>query len=220
VIVTVIYLVLNYIFLHTTAKATLAGQLQVGMLAGQAIFGNWGAKIVSILIGFGLVATVGAMGWIGPRVTKVIADDLTRLHWLRWSSRNGTPVLTTFLQLAIVTALILSATFETVLVYIQFSLLLSSFLTVLGLIVLRIRRPDLPRPYRVRGYPVTPLVFLAVTLHMIVYTMREKPVESLCGVLTACFGLVVYFVCRAPGKPNSVPLSGAKYRRSPDPDRT
>jgi APA family basic amino acid/polyamine antiporter len=219
-IVTVIYLVLNYVFLHTTPKATLAGQLQVGMLAGQAIFGNWGAAIVSILIGFGLVATVGAMGWIGPRVTKAIADDLPRLHWLRRSTRNGTPVLTTLLQLAIVTALILSATFETVLVYIQFSLLLSSFLTVLGLIVLRVHRPELPRPYRVWGYPITPLVFLAVTLHMIVYTIREKPVESLCGALTACLGLVVYFMCRAPGKPNPVPLAGTEYRRPPNPDRT
>lgn len=205
VIVTVIYLVLNYIFLHTTPKATLAGQLQVGMLAGQAIFGTWGAKVVSILIGFGLVATVGAMGWIGPRVTKAIADDLPRLHWLRWSSRNGTPIIATLLQLAIVTALILSATFETVLVYIQFSLLLSSFLTVLGLIVLRIRRPELPRPYRVWGYPITPLLFLAVTLHMLVYTIRERPVESLCGALTSCFGVVVYFLCRTPGDNRSSP---------------
>ncbi|MBV8899044.1 MAG: amino acid permease [Verrucomicrobia bacterium] len=221
VIVTVIYLVLNYVFLHTTPKATLAGQLQVGMLAGQAIFGPWGARIVSILIGFGLVATVGAMGWIGPRVTKAIADDLPRLQWLQRSTRNGTPIAATLLQLAIVTALILSATFETVLVYIQFTLLLSSFLTVLGLIVLRIRRPELPRPYRVWGYPITPLVFLAATLHMIVYTVREKPLESLCGTLTACFGLVVYFVCRAPGgKPDPVPLAGAEFRRDAKPDRT
>lgn len=219
VIVTIIYLALNYVFLHTTPKATLAGQLQVGMLAGQAIFGTWGAKIVSVLIGFGLVATVGAMGWIGPRVTGAIADDLPRLRWLRRLTRNGTPILTTLLQLAIVTALILSATFETILVYIQFSLLLSSFLTVLGLIVLRIHRPEIPRPYRVWGYPVTPLIFLAVTLHMIVYTIRERPVESLCGLLTACLGLVVYFVCRAPGNPTATPLAGTDYRRDPNPDR-
>ncbi|MBV9999926.1 MAG: amino acid permease [Verrucomicrobia bacterium] len=220
VVVTVIYLVLNYIFLHTTPKAALSGQLQVGMLAGQAIFGTWGARIVSILIGFGLVATVGAMGWIGPRVTKAIADDFPRLHWLRWSSRNGTPVLTTLLQLAIVTALILSATFEKVLVYIQFSLLLSSFLAVLGLIVLRIRRPELPRPYRVWAFPITPLVFLAVTLHMLVYTIRERPVESLCGALTSCFGVVVYFLCRTPGAPDPVLLAGTRNRRGTDAHRT
>jgi APA family basic amino acid/polyamine antiporter len=218
-IVTAIYLVLNYVFLHTTPKAALAGQLQVGVLAGEAIFGSWGAKIVSILIGFGLVATVGAMGWIGPRVTKAISDDFPKLHWLRRSTRNGTPIFTTLLQLAIVTALILSATFETVLVYIQFSLLLSSFLTVLGLIVLRVHRPELPRPYRVWGYPVTPLIFLAVTLHMIVYTIREKPVESLCGFLTACCGLVVYFLCRGPRKPDAAPLARTGYRRDPKPDR-
>jgi basic amino acid/polyamine antiporter, APA family len=206
VIVTVVYLTLNYIFLRTTPKAILAGQLQVGVLAGESIFGSFGAKIVSILIGFGLVATVGAMAWIGPRVTRAMAEDFPKLRFLRQSTRNGTPHVATLLQVAVVTGLILSATFQTILIYVQFSLLLSSFLTVLGLIVLRVKRPALQRPYRVWGYPMTPLVFLAVTLHMMIYTAREKPVESGCGLLTVCCGFAVYFVCRgAPRKPGAVP---------------
>ena len=191
-----LYLLLNYVFLRTTPKDALAGQLQVGVLAGEQIFGSFGGKLVSIFISFGLIATVGAMSWIGPRVTKAVSEDFSALRFLRKTTRNDTPIWSTLLQLAVVTALILSATFETVLVYIQLSLLLSSFLTVMGLIVLRFRRPQLARPYRVWGYPLTPLVFLAASLHMMVYTARERPLESGLGLLTAACGLALYFAFR------------------------
>ena len=72
-----------------------------------------------------------------------------------------------------------SASFEAVLEFIQFSLTFCSFLTVLGVIVLRVTRPDLPRPYRTWGYPVTPFVFLGVTLFMMYYLLTERPVQSL-----------------------------------------
>jgi APA family basic amino acid/polyamine antiporter len=83
-----------------------------------------------------------------------------------------------------------------VLVYTQFTLLLSSFSAVLGLIVLRIKQPQLPRPYRVWGYPLTPLIFLVVTLWMMIYSIHDKPVEALLGVATALAGLLIYFFIR------------------------
>ncbi|HEY0790767.1 MAG TPA: amino acid permease [Chthoniobacterales bacterium] len=201
VLVTGVYLLLNFVFLRTTPKAVLAGQLDVGILAGQSMFGRTGATAVSVLISFGLIATVGAMAWIGPRVTKAIAEDLPKLAWFCRTTQNGTPVLATVFQVSIVTVLILSASFEKVLVYIQFSLLLSSFLTVLGLVVLRIRQPRLERPYRVWGYPATPLIFLAVSIHMMVYTARERPIESGFGLLTACLGLLFFFILREQKRP-------------------
>jgi APA family basic amino acid/polyamine antiporter len=200
-LVTGVYLLLNFVFLRTTPKTVLAGQLDVGILAGESIFGRIGAAAVGLLISFGLIATVGAMAWIGPRVTRTIAEDLPKLAWFCRTTQNGTPVLATLLQVSVVTALILSSTFEKVLVYIQFSLLLSSFLTVLGLIVLRFRQPRLARPYRVWGYPITPLVFLAVSIHMMVYTARARPAESGSGLLTACLGLLFYFILREQKRP-------------------
>jgi APA family basic amino acid/polyamine antiporter len=92
--------------------------------------------------------------------------------------------------------MLLTQSFEAVLEFIQFSLLFCSFLTVLGVIKLRITRPDLPRPYRAWGYPVTPLVFLSVTGFMMYYLVSERPVQSLIGVLMMASGLALYYLTR------------------------
>jgi basic amino acid/polyamine antiporter, APA family len=198
VIVTVLYLVLNYVFLLTTPKSVLSGQLEVGLLAGQAIFGATGGKIVSALISLGLIATISAMAWIGPRITRRMAEDLPKLRLLGKTSLKGTPYSATILQVVIVTILVTTGTFQAVLLYTQFSLLLSSFLTVLGLIVLRIREPQLARPYKVWAYPLTPIVFLAITLHMMAYVIHDKPTESLLGLITVIAGLIIYFFSKEP----------------------
>ncbi len=195
-VVTILYILLNYVFLLTTPKSVLAGQLQVGLLSGKAIFGTAGGRLVSALISLGLVASVSAMTWIGPRVTKRMAEDLPKLAIFGRTMKNGTPHIAMLFQLLVVTFLITTATFETVLIYIQFSLLLCSFLTVLGLIVLRIREPRLERPYKVWAYPVTPLVFLAITLQMMIFVIRDKPEQSLLGFLTVLAGLIVFFFAR------------------------
>jgi basic amino acid/polyamine antiporter, APA family len=198
--VTLLYLLLNYVFLRTTPKSVLSGQLEVGLLAGQAIFGPTGGKIVSALISLGLIATISAMAWIGPRITRRMAEDLPKLRLLGKTSAKGTPYSATILQVIIVTVLVTTGTFQAVLLYTQFSLLLSSFLTVLGLIVLRIREPQLDRPYKVWAYPLTPIVFLAITLHMMAYVIHDKPTESLLGLITVIAGLIIYFFSKEPGR--------------------
>jgi APA family basic amino acid/polyamine antiporter len=99
-------------------------------------------------------------------------------------------------QFAIVLLLLLTATFQTAVNYIQFSLTLCSTLTVLGVFVLRWRRPDLPRPYRTWGYPVTPAIFLTVSVWMLVHMLSETSTRrpSLWGLATMALGLVVYFL--------------------------
>jgi APA family basic amino acid/polyamine antiporter len=196
--VTVLYLVLNYVFLLTTSKSLLSGKVEVGLLAGQAIFGPTGGKIVSGLIGVGLIATISAMVWLGPRITKRMGEDLPKLKIFAQSSAHGTPYAAIILQVIVVTILVGTGTFQTVLIYTQFSLLLSSFLTVLGLIVLRFREPNLERPYKVWGYPVTPILFLAITLWMMTFVVLEKPKESLLGLITVLAGLIIFFFSREP----------------------
>ena len=96
-------------------------------------------------------------------------------------------------QLLIVNLLLLTRSFELVVVYIQFALLLCSLLTVVGLFVLRITRPNIPRPYRVWLYPMPPLIFAAITIWMMIYLLRSKTVESLAGLVTAMVGFLLYF---------------------------
>jgi APA family basic amino acid/polyamine antiporter len=196
IIVTVLYVLLNWVFLISAPTSEIVGKPQVGLIAGQHILGQFGGTLTSAFISLGLIASVSAMSWIGSRVTKSMADDFSKLAFLGRVNQHGTPYIAMILQALVVTALILTGSFENVLVYTQFVLLLSSFLAVLGLIVLRFRQPNLPRPYRVWGYPITPLIFLVVTLFMMLYTIQQRIVESLLGLATALVGLGIYYIVR------------------------
>ena len=193
-IVLLLYLGLNIVFLYTTPMEKMAGQIEVALVAGKHIFGENGGRIVGALICAGLVSTISAMTWIGPRVTKVMGEDIPLFAIFARENKNGVPAFAIGLQLIIVTALILTQSFEHVLNYIQFAITLSSFLTVLGVMVLRRTQPELERPYRTWGYPVTPILFLVVTAFMMGYLILERPVQSFAGLATLVAGLAVYFI--------------------------
>ena len=192
VIVMLLYVGLNAVFLYTTPMDKLAGQLNVGLIAGENIFGAGGGRIVGGLICIGLISAITAMMWIGPRVTMVMGEDLSALSFFAKKSASGVPARALLLQLSVATLLLLTQSFEHVLEFIQFSLLTCSLLAVVGVIVLRIRQPHLPRPFRVWAYPLTPLIFAAVTLFILVYLVREKPVQSLAGLAMMATGLAVF----------------------------
>jgi APA family basic amino acid/polyamine antiporter len=191
-IVLVLYVGLNVVFLYTTPIERMVGQIDVALIAGQHIFGESGGRIVGALICLGLVSAISAMTWIGPRVTMVMGEDIPMLRMFARKTKNGVPAAAILCQLAFVTLLLMTRSFEAVLEFIQFSLTFCSFLTVLGVFVLRYTQPELPRPYRTWGYPVTPLIFLSVTLFMMLYLVIERPVHSLAGVFTMLTGLLVY----------------------------
>lgn len=192
VIVTCLYVALNAVFLYTTPLNELTGQIDVGWIAGGHIFGEAGGRMIAALICIGLISSISAMMWVGPRVTMVMGEDVRLLEYFSKTASNGVPVRASLLQLAIVTVLLLTESFEQVLDFIQFSLTSCSFLAVLGVIVLRFRNPNLPRPYRVWGYPVTPVLFLAVTLFVLVHLLMERRDESFTGVCWMLVGLVIY----------------------------
>jgi basic amino acid/polyamine antiporter, APA family len=193
-LVTVLYVALNAVFLHVAPIHELAGVMDVGHVAANHIFGATGGKIMSGLICLGLVSAISAMTWVGPRVAMTMGQDVRALAPLALQTAGGVPAAALFLQLAIVIMLILTASFETVLTYVQFSIQLSSFATVLGMMVLRHTRPDLPRPYRCWGYPVTPLIFLAISLWIMGYLLYDRPYQSLAGLATIALGVLIYFL--------------------------
>lgn len=194
VLVSGLYLALNAVFLHVAPMGEMAGKVDVAHVAADHIFGPTGGKIMSGLICFGLVSAISAMTWVGPRVTMALGQDVRLMAPFAATSARGVPVAALFAQFAIVAVLILTASFEAVWTYVQFSIQLCSFATVVGMMVLRHTRPDLPRPIRCWGYPLTPLVFLAISLWMLVYVLKDKPTESLAGLGTVVVGLVIYFL--------------------------
>jgi APA family basic amino acid/polyamine antiporter len=201
-IVILLYVALNALFLYATPINELAGQIDVAVIAGKHIFGDLGGRIVGALICLGLVSSISAMMWIGPRVTTTMGEDIPMLGFFTRRSANGVPTTAIVFQLVVATLMLLTQSFEAVLEFIQFSLLACSFLAVLGVIKLRITRPDLPRPYRAWGYPITPVVFLAVTGFMMYYLVTQRPLQCFIGVLMMVSGLAVYYLSRIRTAPD------------------
>ena len=196
IIVIILYVFLNVVFLRTTPAAEMIGKQQVALIASTHIFGPTGGKIMAAFICLGLISTVSAMMWIGPRVTAIMGEDLGVLKWLSRRSAHGIPANAILTQFVIVNVMLLTATFQAVVNYVQFSLALCSALTVSGVFVLRWRRPELERPYRAWGYPITPLIFLAISCWMLWHLLAEESTRlpSLLGLGTAALGLIIYFI--------------------------
>src|SRR5213596_4301397 len=200
-IVIVIYVLLNAIFLATTPIAELKSQLEVALIAGKHIFGSAGGRIVGAVICLGLISSISSMTWIGPRVSMSMGEDHWLLRLLCRKSRDGVPTNAIVLQLLIINLLLLTPSFEDVVRYTQFSLLICSLLAVLGVIVLRFTHPEITRPYRVWLYPLPPVLFSIITIWMMFYLLRWHVAESLAGVGTALLGVLLYFCA---GKPRPV----------------
>ena len=192
--VSLLYITLNAVFLHVAPMKELAGQVDVAHVAANYIFGNEGGRIMSGLICLGLVSSISAMTWVGPRVTMALGQDVRILAPFAAVTSGGVPLAALLAQLAIVIVLILTATFEKVLSYVQFSIQLCSCLTVIGLIVLRRTEPDLPRPVRCWGYPFTPLIFITISGWMMTYQLLQQPRESLAGLGTILIGALLYWI--------------------------
>ena len=192
-VVLVLYVLLNAVMLKTTPLSDLSGVIDVAMVSGRHIFGPVGARPVGGLISFGLVASISAMMWIGPRVTMTMGEDFRVLRLFARQSKAGVPAIAILFQLVVCDLLLLTESFEEVLNFVQFSLTFCSFFAVLGVITMRITHPDLARPYRAWGYPITPLAFLTVTAFMMYYLLVNRPLQSLGGLALMAAGLVIYY---------------------------
>jgi basic amino acid/polyamine antiporter, APA family len=211
-IVLVLYVALNAVFLRTVPIDKLAGQLDVARIAGSYIFGDIGGRIVGAMICIGLISSISAMMWIGPRVMMTMGEDIPALRLFSRKSARGAPVYAILFQLAVANLMLFTQSFEKVLDFIQSTLLFCSFFTVLGVIKLRITQPDLPRPYRAWGYPITPLVFLLVTGFMMYYLLTERPLQSSLGILIMISGLLIYAVFRKRADPGAASPSSQTSR--------
>lgn len=197
VFVTGLYLFVNASFLYSTPIEAMSGQPEVGLIAAETFLGPNGGKVMGILISFGLISSISSMVWAGPRVSAAIGRDHPHFSLLKGTNRNGVPAFAILVQSVIVIVLLVSATFEQLIHYVQALLTMSSLLVVLGIFYLRIRNPDHPRPYKAWGYPVTPLVFSLMSGYVLWFQIQGKPKEFLFGLATVAVGMVVFLVVSA-----------------------
>lgn len=192
--VAALYLGLNAVFIAAAPFSELSGVVEVGHVAAVHLFGESAGRMLSGLIALALVSSISAMIMAGPRVYQAMGETCPRLAFLGMRTRFGGPAAAVGLQAVVSLSMVLSATFEVLLTYIGFTLSLSAGLTVVGVLVLRVREKDLSRPYRTWGYPVTPLLFAGLSSWMVLHALVERPVIGLAGLGTLGSGALLYLL--------------------------
>jgi APA family basic amino acid/polyamine antiporter len=156
-----------------------------------------GGSIMGGMIALLLISSISSMIFAGPRVTQTMGEDVPLFRRLAMKNSRGVPSYAVILQSTITVFLILTATFESVVKYIAFTLDIFTCLTVIGVFVMRFRKPDAERKYAAWGYPVTPILFLIPTVWTMVVLLRHNTTGSLIALGTVLAGLIVYFLDKA-----------------------
>jgi basic amino acid/polyamine antiporter, APA family len=198
-VVFVLYALVNLAFVRATAGTTLAESgMAAGLAAAQAIFGPTGARFIALGISLSLISFLSGMVWAGPRVTQRMGQDYTFFNHLAKTNRAGIPRNAILLQSIIATAFLwLYDDPGKLFLYIEFLLQVSVFLTVLSVIILRVRKPSLPRPMRTWGYPLTPILFLLWIALSMGFFLKSRHHEATQGLMTLFAGLIVHLICKS-----------------------
>ncbi len=191
--VVAIYLLLNGVFIYALTPSALAGHPDTGRLAAHALFGPRLGGGFALAIALFLLSTIGAMTMTGPRVIVAMArDGAFFAPFAKLGARTHAPLRALLLQSSIGVAMVLTATFETLLLYIGFVLSLFSSLSVLGLMRLRqVSKTTGSDVFRTWGYPVTPMLFVLLNVGIVVFSVKDNLVAFLSGVATLIVGHAV-----------------------------
>ena len=197
--VTLLYVALNYVFLRVAPMDALSGQLEVGFVAAEYAFGEWGGRFAGLALALLLISTVSAMTVAGPRVLQVIGEDFKPLARLATTNTDGLPILAIATQSVLTIVFIITGSFESILVFAGFTLALNNFVTVAGIFRLRWTQPELARPYRTFGYPVTPLIYLLLMGWTLAFVLISRPIEALIGLALIASGIGFYWLASREG---------------------
>ncbi len=195
--VVVIYILVNLVYYHVLPLLTVAESPRVAAEAGTRLFGRSGAHWVSLAIIVAMLGCVNGMILAGARVYYAMARDGLFFRWCgNVHPRFHTPHLSLLFQAAWAILLVLLGTYEQLFTFVIFAGWIFYALAALGVIILRRTRPNLPRPYRVSGYPWVPAIFVLAAAVFILNTILARPLESGIGAGIVALGIPAYLIWR------------------------
>lgn len=186
-----------YLYMMPIAEMASVRENRVATEAAQRMIGPAGGAFIAVAILISTFGCVNGLTLAGARVVYAMSRDglffrgASRIH-----SAYRTPVQALVLHGAIAAILTLTGTYSDLLTLSAFSSLLFNVLTVIGLFVLRRKQPDLPRPYRVWGYPLVPIVYILVAAFFLVYIPVADPRNSGLGLVLTAAGVPAYLFWR------------------------
>lgn len=192
-----IYIGLNVVFLMSTPGNELMGKDAVGAVASRNLFGPGVSSFFTLGIAIILLSSVSVQMMIGPRVYYAMARDRMIFQYLAYESpRFSTPSVSISIQMVLAIFYVFVGTAQTLMEYMGFALSIFPLLTVIGLMYMRYKRPDLNRPFRVPLYPFVPLIYIALTVVMMVAGFLAWTKASWFAILVVILGIPIFYIWR------------------------
>jgi APA family basic amino acid/polyamine antiporter len=189
-----IYLTANVAYYHVLTPAQLQTSDRAAATAVNAVYGGPAAALVTALIVASILGAVNGMVLTGPRVYFAMAEDGMFFRSFGKLNAARAPVLAILLQAVWSSCLTLAGSFQELFTFVVFTAWIFYGLSVFAVIVLRRRRPDLDRPYRVPYYPAIPILFVLAALFITIITVVNGPLHALYGIVLILIGLPVYWL--------------------------
>lgn len=202
-IVTFLYTLLQFVFLKHVPMGELIGQIEVGAIATEKMLGKSISKFFSIAISTLLISGISAMVWVGPRVTSSMANQHSLWNYFK-PSNNKIPHRALWLQFAISFTLIVTGSFEQIMIYCGVLLTLSTMLVVYAVFILRFKNKEKNADtYRSPLFPLFQILYLLLSGWMIAYTIINHPYETIIGLLNLLVGMITFYISKRMnnGKP-------------------
>ena len=198
-VVTLLYICMNLMYLNVLSMSEIAfaQQDRVALAASTKLFGAVGTTIIALLV---MVSTFGCNNGLilsGARVYSTMARDGLFIPAAGRLNSKGVPAVALWMQCIWAAVLCLSGKYGQLLDYIVFTVLIFYILTIGGIFVLRRKRPDLPRPYKAFGYPVVPILYIALASFICIVLLKVKTETTWPGLLIVILGVPVYYVVKA-----------------------
>jgi len=198
VAVMVLYLLANAAFLRSLGHDGMGNSRAVGVEAIQGVFGRYGARIFAVIICISVLGAINGLIFAGARISYAVGKEHRLFGFLgRWHGRRGTPLPALILQCVIAIVVIVAfGSFHRTILYTAAAVYCFYLATSLSVIVLRYREPDVERPFKVTGYPFTPILFAGVCGFLIYGGATYRPVETAVSLGILLTGVPVYFLSR------------------------
>jgi amino acid transporter len=192
--VTVLYLMVNGAFLHVLGYQGLTASKAVASDTVATVLPQAGGALISALICISALGAVNGLVLTGARISYAVGADHKLFRLLgRWHPRFGTPAVALLTQGSIAAALVVAlGSFLNAILYTAATVYSFYLATTLAVIVLRHKEPQVERPFRVPGYPVTPLIFVVVCAYLIYSAVTYKPQIAAISCLLLPLGLLLY----------------------------
>ncbi len=193
--ITLIYVLINLVFVRTLPISALSGNLNAAADAALRIFGDLGGKLVTIGILISVYGAINGYTMTGMRVPFAMAEEdaLPFSHlFKRLSPHTSVPYFAGAVQFGIALIMMLLGSFDLLTDMLVFVMWGFSVLLFIAVFILRKREPELMRPYRVPGYPIIPAIALIGGIFILVVTLMTQPLLAIIGIVLTALGVPVY----------------------------